>query len=387
MSAPDRFDVQLLGRPAICLDGAWLEPPLGRATAILLYLAFLDRWVARRELVYLFWPDAPEERARGNLRPILSPLGREAYAQGLERERSRVRWSVRTDLQRFRASFAAKRWREAWDLAGGELLAGFALPSAPVFDSWLEAERAQLRAELRTAGFGAIDDFSASHEHAAVADVAAALHRLDPLDEAAARTYFVALARGGARSAALAASDGFRRTFADELGAEPEDRTLAVIEKIRTDGHAFVAEARSTRPTRQSEAPSLPVPASRFVGRTRELAAIEGKILDDACRLLTIVGPGGVGKTRLALEAAANLQTRFRDGARFVDLAPSETAASVVASVAAATGAVSHGTGVSVGGVTEHLREQELLLVLDNLEHLVDGASSSSRSCCNARPR
>jgi predicted ATPase/DNA-binding SARP family transcriptional activator len=376
MDARVGIDVRLLGRPSVFLEGAWIEPPPGKATAILLYLAFHGGWIGRGDLVYLFWPDAPEDRARGNLRPLLWRLGREPYALGLERERSRVRWPVRTDLQWFRAAVAAKRWREAWEVAGGDLLKGFALPSAPVFESWLEAERAQVRVALRTAGIGAMEQMSAAHHHEAAADVAAALHHLDPLDEDVARRFFIALARSGARSAALTAFDGFRRMLDDDLGVAPEDRTLAVIEAIRADGRAFEEEPGEdgrSHGQRSLEAPPLPIPPSRFVGRRRELAAIEERILDDACRLLTIVGPGGVGKTRLALEVASRLQARFRDGARFVDLAPAGTPASVVSSVAEATGAAPDGRGASVGAVTEHVREKEMLLVLDNLEHLADG--------------
>jgi predicted ATPase/class 3 adenylate cyclase len=124
---------------------------------------------------------------------------------------------------------------------------------------------------------------------------------------------------------------------------------------------------------------NLPRPASRFVGRERELTNIRGQLTDGA-RLLTLTGPGGTGKTRLAVEAAAELVPEFRAGVFWVPLAPLRDAALVTQTIADTLGAK--------GGLEAHIGEREMLLLLDNLEQVVDAApdiASLVESCPNLR--
>jgi predicted ATPase len=124
---------------------------------------------------------------------------------------------------------------------------------------------------------------------------------------------------------------------------------------------------------------NLPRPASSFVGREREVTEIRGQLLDGA-RMLTLTGPGGTGKTRLAIESAAELVPEFRNGVFWVDLAPVRQPEQVV-------DAISHTIGAP-DGLAEHIREREMLLVLDNLEHVVESAPSLSAlaaACPNLR--
>jgi predicted ATPase/DNA-binding NarL/FixJ family response regulator len=120
--------------------------------------------------------------------------------------------------------------------------------------------------------------------------------------------------------------------------------------------------------------PNLPLQPTPFVGRTDELADITALLADPACRLLTLVGPGGIGKTRLAVEAAARLHEGFADGVYFVDLQPVSATGYLVPTIAEAIGLTFYGQEKPRAQLIRYLGNKHLLLVVDNFEHLLDGA-------------
>jgi DNA-binding SARP family transcriptional activator len=273
MAALDSIEVRLLGRPAFAANDEWTELPPGKSTAILLFLAFRGGWVGREEVVHLFWPESPEAQARSNLRPLLSRVRDEPYARGLERERSRIRWPVATDLWRFREEVAEQRWVRAWRHVGGELLDGFTIANAPEFERWLEAERAELRVIVRTVGTRAAHALAARGEHVAHLEVLGALLKDDPFDEEVARAHILALARDGARSEALAAYERLRLGLDEELGVQPEDATRELAARIERRAHVERSpRARADVPVGAGEVEGLPRPA-----RTRPRAPHSGR--------------------------------------------------------------------------------------------------------------
>ncbi len=332
------------------------------------YLALQRRWVGRDELVALFWPDRPEATARGNLRPLLAKLAREPLAAGLEREPSRVRWLLDSDHAAVVEARREGRWDDVWRVSSGELLEGVTVARAPEFESWLELERADARAIRRTAGLHVADAAFETGAYERAAEVLVALQRSDPLDEAVLRRLVVTLARRGARADALAAYEAFVERCRDELGVAPERATVDVAESVR-------AGAEGTAPERSLEtheiAPAaVPIPLTPLVGRRGEVADIVARLADRDCRLLTLVGPGGIGKTRLALEASRVATPRFGDGVRVVDLAAVASEDEMVAAVLEAVRAASDTDGGGVRAILQALASRELLLVLDNVEHL-----------------
>ncbi len=227
MAAAAAPHVRLLGRPALRdEEGRWREFPPGQRAAALGYLALQRRWVGRDELVALFWPDRPEPTARGNLRPLLAKLTREPLAVGLEREPHRVRWLLDSDHAALVAAQRERRWGDAWQLAGGELLEGVTVSRAPEFESWLEIERAHAREVRRTAGLHVADAALGAGAHERAAEVLVSLQRSDPLDEAVLRRLIVALARRGARDGRPGGggSEGFGGDGCGALARGPGDR-------------------------------------------------------------------------------------------------------------------------------------------------------------------
>jgi len=155
--------------------------------------------------------------------------------------------------------------------------------------------------------------------------------------------------------------------LAEALGVAPEAR--ATLEVARRGGRGGVAVARRH---------NLPAQLTSFVGREREVAAVRERLLDSGVRLLTLTGPGGVGKTRLALRAAAGLLERFGDGVCFVSLAPLADPALVPSAIAQALGLQEGGGRPLLPSLQAFLRDKRLLLVLDNCEHVADAAAAEA---------
>ncbi|MHB8624970.1 MAG: LuxR C-terminal-related transcriptional regulator [Aggregatilineales bacterium] len=117
----------------------------------------------------------------------------------------------------------------------------------------------------------------------------------------------------------------------------------------------------------------LPTQSSPFIGRTKELTEIAQLLADPACRLLTLVGPGGSGKTRLAIQVAAQQSEGFPQGVYFVPLAPLSAAENLVPALASVIGLYFDGGDTPKQQLLDYLSKKRLLLVMDNFEHLLEG--------------
>ena len=365
--------VNLLGTPAVQQGDTWLEPAPGKLTALVYYLAYQPGWASRDDLLYLFYPDTEERRARQNLRPLLTKLRRSAYAEGLEIEPTRLRWEVRTDAELFRRALAENRLAQAVQLYRGELLAGFKLPFVPEFESWLTFERAELGRQWRKAALELAEVFESEGRSPQVAELLARLHKADPLDEEVLRHYLRALARVDRTSEALGVFKTFQSALERELEGEPEQLTLELVRSIRQGQTANLAPETTTRakPHHQPHL-KMPTPTTAFIGREQDIAKLTERLRDPTCRLLSIVAPGGMGKTRLALEVAGRLAPDFSGGVCFV---PFDTVGSPELMVSAVADALSFsffGPQHPEEQLLEYLQSQTLLLVLDNLEHLLN---------------
>jgi predicted ATPase/DNA-binding winged helix-turn-helix (wHTH) protein len=158
------------------------------------------------------------------------------------------------------------------------------------------------------------------------------------------------------------------------------------IETLARRGYRFVGpvtEARTPKRERLSaERSNLPEPLTSFVGRERELVEIK-RLLSDS-RLLTLVGAGGIGKTRLALQAAAEVVDAYRDGVRFVDFAALRDGALVATTIAQALGVLETAGSALVASLAGHLRRRQLLLLLDNCEHVRSDCTALSAALLQA---
>lgn len=380
----------LLGKPHIELDGRPYTGLLAKAQALLYYLALEPGRHSRAALATLLWSEMPEERARGNLRTAMSRL-QPHFGPFLQVTRSVIGlaedapvWVDALEFERGVVAPDPATQQAALALYRGELLADLQVRDAPVFEEWLLVARVRMQ-QLALDGL----------EHAARSawqqgDAALALtgfRRLLALDayrEGAHRGIMRLLAAQGDRAGALAQFEQCRRVLADELGVEPAASTRLLAEAIR-QGEPVVQPAspgaRRPSPERpvQSMAPhNLPSPVTSFHGRSVELARIEEALGDAGCRLLTITGLGGAGKTRLAQAAAHQLRQDhpdwFPDGLYWVELAAVTGADGVIAGIAGAVGFSFSGAAPEQTQLFNYLRRKRMLLALDNLEQLVEVA-------------
>ncbi len=367
------LQIRLLGGLHLALDNAPLTDFVSnKAPALLAYLAVTGRPHQREALAALLWGERADADAKNNLRQALSSL-RRSLDPYLLITRDTVALNpeaaVFLDVAAFEACLRAaasdlssegraSRLEMAAGLYQGDFLAGLAVRDAPEFEDWMLAQRSRFR-ELALHALHTLTQWRMQRGDAAGAiDTATRLLGIEAWREEAHRQLMLALARSGQRSAALAQYETCRRILEKELGVAPSPETTALYERIR-------AALRRLH---------LPPAATPFVGRSAELAQIAGLLADPTGRLITLIGPGGCGKTRLALEAAARAADAFLHGVYFVPLAGADTLEVAPSAVAEALGLALSGKLAPRDELLAHLRDKELLLVLDNLEHLT-GAS------------
>ncbi len=345
-----------------------------KAEALLAYLVMQKRPFAREVLADLLWNDRPQDQALANLRSLLSGLRRK-LKPNLIITRQTVAFDHDSDYWLDVAEFEQQstinnqqstvndgQLAAAISLYQDDFLAGFHIREAYRFEEWAALERERLRRLAVVVLRQLVDRSSATNQIDRGIAYVGELIKYDPYSELARQQMMRLLARNSQRNAALAHYNQFRQFLADEIGVPPQPETNALYERIR-----------SANPSQHN----LPQPTTPFVGRTAELTAIEKRLTDPNCRLLTITGPGGMGKTRLSLQAAAKQVGRFLNGIFFVPLTavtptPSDDAAELVIEAIAETLGVSfQGSEPLQSELLDYLRQKEMLLLLDNFEHLL----------------
>ncbi|MBN1886956.1 MAG: tetratricopeptide repeat protein, partial [Thermoflexales bacterium] len=252
----------------------------------------------------------------------------------------------------------------------GDCLSGFNLNSLP-FQEWLSRERERLHRLAMESFYHLASSYEQSGDYKQARHYAQRQLDLEPWCEEAHRQLMAALALGGQRSAALAQYETCCRVLAQELGVAPGEETQALYEHIRAGDLG-----RAGLPPH-----NLPAQLTRFVGRKTELDQIAERLNDPGCRWLTLVGPGGIGKTRLALAAGRQVAAHFPDGAWFIPLVDvhqgsgDELHGRLAAAIAGAMGITFAGQDSSKVQLFRILRSKQALLILDNFEHLPGGVN------------
>lgn len=351
------------GAPAVVHDGEATALPFERRTQLLAFLALRRTWIGRSELAALLWPDLDRRLAFANLRKTLFRLPAAPWGGAVESGDGAVRAVLDTDVRSFEEALRDGRPGDALARYRGDLLAGFDDEGNEAWTQWLRFERDRLRTAWRLAALGHLDGDIASAEALALC---AQLVEADPLDEAAVGAQIGWLARAGHVARAHEAYRTYAARLREELGLEP-GTALATL-------HAALAGGERSGERRIPAA--APAAADGFVGRVAELRTLEERLALPECRLLCVLGPGGVGKTRLARRAMQLLAPRFADGATFVPLEDLSDPSEIGSRLARELGVRPGARGDALAQALEALAEREMLVVLDNAEHLVHGATT-----------
>jgi predicted ATPase/DNA-binding SARP family transcriptional activator len=388
-----QLTISLLGSIQITLDG---EPVTDFATdkvrALLAYLVVEANRPHRRDaLAGLLWPDQPQARARQSLRQTISYLRRTLGDQDngsddkpfLLVTRRTVQFNAESDHWLDVAAFKAlardcrahrhsrlrtclpctRRLEQMAELHQGSFMEQFFLIDSNPFEEWASLEREWLHQWAIEALSHLAHYYGRRGDYAQARQYAWRQVALEPWREEAHRHLMHLLALDGQRSAALTQYEKCRRVLDEELGVEPTAETTALYEQIR------LGELRP--PARLH---NLPPPPTPFVGREEELAELADLLANPGCRLVTLIGPGGIGKTRLALQAAAEHIGAFEHGIFFVSLASVGATELVVPTLAGALEFSFYGPEDTTEQLLNYLRGKQMLLVLDNLEHILEGS-------------
>ncbi len=401
-----------------------------KAFALLAYLAMADRPIQRASLAALLWPEADQSTAHGYLRRDLAVVKKTVGADLLKVRRDAIRFAraddFALDVYLFRmhlnectehghaqdavCSRCLPALTAAVALYRGDFMQGFSLPDSPEFDEWQFFEAEQLRAEAMSALSRLVRGYVDHSEPDSALQYARRSLTLAPTHEAAHRDLMRLYAMTGNQAAARRQFEECTRILAAELNAAPDPETIQLCAAIKA-GHFPVSQSTTLRTvpdtlteetaaaretvaanellfgSQQKHADqadrtprnNLPPSKPPFIGREKELREISQLLVGEPeCRLLTLIGPPGIGKSRLAIETGGALLHVFPDGVYVVYLASLRSVELIVQAIMDALSLPLRGQADPRVQLLNYLRTKRMLVILDNYEHFVFGSAPNS---------
>lgn len=395
--------ISLLGQTHITLDGELVTGFISaKAPALLAYLVVeSERPYRRTALAGIFWPEQTDSVARKNLRDILFNLqkvlrNRDAEPPYLIVNRNDAQFNrgsaYRLDVEQFTALAAAcethrhkrreicpscaARTEAAADLYRGDFLAGIHVGGSDVFENWQTLHRERLHQQALAGLYHLTRYHTRRREFAQARQVAQRQVTLAPWLESAYQQLMALFAWEGQRGAALAQYELCRQRLATELAVAPGPETTTLYEQIKAGITAGQEIATSLLPRPLNPRSNIPPQTTPFFGREQARRQLADFLQDPQRRLLTLVGPGGSGKTRLAVEAMTESLYVFEHGVFLAPLAGLDDPDQLPLTLAAALGLPLAGAKPPQTQLLNYLREKELLLVLDNFEGVLEDGRS-----------
>ena len=385
------YRLRLFGAPSLEENGEPVSLGRRKAMALLAYLAATQSRHRREELATLLWPESGQDAAHSALRNAIWILRQSPISDLIRADRSSVSLvegdQLRVDIARFRelvrssdlhghppaeaCSTCAPALREAVDISSaGPFMQSFSLPNTSGFDDWQIAEREALQRDridvlTRLVGF-----YHRQNELDQALHFARLWLESDPLNEEAHRMTIRFLSNLGRRGEAIRCYERCREILQRELGLEPDRTTVELAEQVRQQPAESDAMLRPRNPT------NLPSVTSQFVGRRQESAQLRELLTSSESRLVSLVGLGGSGKSRLAVKTGHDLLPTFSDGVFVIPVPTDERKGHLATAMAEVVK-----TRLTRG---EHdkletqlirgLRDREMLLILDGMERAQEQA-------------
>jgi len=408
-----RLSIFVLGSPRFELDGNSIVFPRRKATALLVYLAITRESLRREMLATFFWPDSTPARAYAYLRNTLWEINRTLGDGWMLADRESIginpNADIYLDLDEFRTLLSqvtpqthlrnddpleyAELLEAATRLYRGDFLSGFGLHDSLAFDDWQFFQAEDARQALMD-GLTHMVHLQAGNKNFELAlEYTQRWSNLDPTNEMAHRELMNIYAWTGQRAAAIRQYQTCQQILLQELNIEPEAVTTELYERIQSgelqreqvlalypemfSRQATIGDLETAVTDYEIRDPinNLPIPPTPFVGRQAELHEITNRLADPSFRLISLFGPGGVGKTRLAIQAASDQYSQFQHGVCFVSLASLRTDQPILPIIFDALELpIYSGDKEASEQLIDFLHNRQLLLVLDNFEHHISEA-------------
>ena len=400
------LSVYLFGPPRFELDGAPIQVSRRKGLALASYLAQTNQPASREMLATLFWPEYDQTEALKSLRRELARLKKELGRESIAASQSQLAFNASADVVvdavHFQKQLQLVHEHEhfpkthcpscldaltsAVNLYSDDFMAGFNLRDCPEFDAWQYFHRESLSQGLSQVLHKLTIWYASQRDYDRAIIYGRRWLALDPLHEAARQALMQLYAEAGRPAVALRVYEEGARLLQEELNIAPAEETRRLWQAIRA-GDVLNIKAGAIAPAMQTEqmasvqsmcpCSNLPRQPTPFVGRSRELTMIQLRLQEPACRLLTLVGPGGIGKTRLALEVGRSILDEdpplFADGVFFVPLASVSVPEGIVSAMLEAADITHHSIVPPEQQLLDYLRDKQMLFILDNLEHLLEG--------------
>ena len=392
------LQISLFGSFRVFLDN---QPITNFATtkvqALLAYLLLeSDQAHDRSTLAGLFWPEQSEEAARASLRQALYLLRQAVQDQNrpqpfFEFNRNAITFNRHRDHWLDVATFTnlvqqcqkhahsdlgqcescCRRLEEAIALYQGDFLAQLSLPDSAAFENWAVARREWLRQRM----VEALQGVAAFYEYRQQIEIAQRYARrqveFEPLQEDGYLRLMRLLATDGQRGAALALYEKLRTLLAQEMRVSPSSQMNELVQQIR---QGYQVPAGTPNPLSLPKM-TPPLALTSLIGRDLELQKLVELLQEPACRLLSLIGPGGVGKSELALWLGGEMMPHFQHGVCFVSLAGVKLADDCLLLLARRFQLLVTDPAVAKTALLNTLQSRHLLLLLDDVDQLNPQAS------------
>lgn len=393
--------LHFLGHPQLILGNLPLAINRRAVLALLVYLTVNNSQVRQRYpremLSALLWPDLDQVKAFTNLRHTLWEIQKLLGPDWLIADRETVSINaganIWVDVHRFEALWKESQTQndisvriplltECARLYHHHFLTGFNLKNASSFDEWSMTKADELRHTLTNVLTSLTEDYCLLGDPDSALPHARRLVTLDPLNESAHRLLMQIYTQVGQQNAALKQYRYLEQTLRKELELDPQPETRELYKQIRKGGIRHVQVALKRDPITPKN--NLPQQLTSFIGRDKELHEIVSLLTGN--RLVTLTGAGGVGKTRLSLQGGAEVLDQYRDGVWFVELASLANPDLIPQTILSVLHLGEQAGKTPLMVLQEQLRDKQLLLILDNCEHLREACAKIAHTLLLSTP-